>query len=100
MFASPLDLGLPSPQAALCAALTGLRRACAPRLTPRLTTNSTPMPDSRPESARDDRWVALIQAIGARQDRQAFAELFGHFAPRIKAYLQRTGASEAQAEDV
>jgi RNA polymerase sigma-70 factor, ECF subfamily len=47
-----------------------------------------------------DRWEARLEAIAARGDRQAFAELFAHFAPRVKSYLQRTGASETQAEEV
>ena len=34
------------------------------------------------------------------QDRAAFAALFEYFAPRIKAFLQRSGASEASAEEL
>lgn len=37
--------------------------------------------------------------IATAQDRAAFAELFGHFAPRVKAFLVKSGASPAQAED-
>jgi RNA polymerase sigma-70 factor (ECF subfamily) len=43
--------------------------------------------------------VLLARVAGAR-DRAAFAALFGHFAPRIKAYLMRLGAGPAQAEDL
>lgn len=32
-------------------------------------------------------------------DQQAFAALFSHFAPRIKAFLMKSGAPAAQAED-
>lgn len=32
-------------------------------------------------------------------DRQAFAALFRHFAPRVKGFLMKSGASAAQAED-
>jgi RNA polymerase sigma-70 factor, ECF subfamily len=60
----------------------------------------TAMADSEPARARAQRWEALIGAIAARQDRDAFAELFTYFAPRLKAYLQRSGASETQAEEV
>jgi len=42
----------------------------------------------------------LIAAVGTARDRAAFAELFGHFAPRIKAYLIRCGAEPAQAEEL
>jgi RNA polymerase sigma-70 factor, ECF subfamily len=42
----------------------------------------------------------LIAAIAAQQDRAAFTELFEYFAPRIKALMQRSGASEAGAEEL
>ncbi|APX91052.1 RNA polymerase subunit sigma [Brevirhabdus pacifica] len=35
----------------------------------------------------------------ARGDRAAFAEVFRHFAPRVKAYLVKSGAVPALAED-
>lgn len=41
-----------------------------------------------------------IRAIAAERDRQAFAALFGHFAPRIKAYLMRSGSDADQAEEL
>ncbi len=43
---------------------------------------------------------ALVQAVAARGDRQAFAALFKHFAPRVKAYLMRLGTPEGVAEDL
>ena len=46
------------------------------------------------------RWGGLISAIAQHQDRAAFAALFEHFAPRIKAFMQRSGASEANAEEL
>lgn len=42
----------------------------------------------------------LLLAVGRERDRTAFATLFDHFAPRIKAYLIRLGATRAQAEDL
>lgn len=45
-------------------------------------------------------WGALIQAVAVRQDREAFARLFEYFAPRIKSYMQRSGATEAAAEEL
>lgn len=40
----------------------------------------------------------LIEQIAANADRSAFARLFELFAPRVKAYLQRLGASADDAE--
>lgn len=43
---------------------------------------------------------ALIAAIATRGDREAFAALFGHFAPRVKGYLLRLGLPDARAEEL
>ncbi|MGA9794415.1 MAG: sigma-70 family RNA polymerase sigma factor [Rhizomicrobium sp.] len=43
---------------------------------------------------------ALVVLVGERGDRAAFAALFGHFAPRVKSYLLRLGASSPLAEDL
>lgn len=43
---------------------------------------------------------ALILRIAGDRDRAAFAALFAHFAPRVKAYLIRLGAAVPQAEDL
>ena len=42
----------------------------------------------------------LIEKIAETKDRDAFAALFAHFAPRLKGYLLRLGASAGQAEEV
>jgi RNA polymerase sigma-70 factor, ECF subfamily len=42
----------------------------------------------------------LLGLVAAHQDRAAFAALFTHFAPRIKAYLLRLGAPAAVAEEL
>ncbi len=42
----------------------------------------------------------LLIAVGERRDKAAFAAIFGHFAPRIKAYLMRRGTDAATAEEV
>ena len=42
----------------------------------------------------------LIEAIATMRDRDALAVLFGHFGPRIKAYLIRRGCDAGQAEEV
>lgn len=43
--------------------------------------------------------AALVTAV-AGGDRQAFAVLFKHFAPRVTAYLVRAGSAPAQAEEL
>lgn len=53
--------------------------------------------ENLPDAVRLSR---LVVAVGESRDREAFAELFGYFAPRIKGYLLRQGASEAQAEEL
>jgi RNA polymerase sigma-70 factor (ECF subfamily) len=42
----------------------------------------------------------LIVAIAVRKDRAAFAQLFEHFAPRIKTLMLRLGVPEAGAEEL
>lgn len=44
-------------------------------------------------------WSGLLVSVGRHQDGAAFEELFRHYAPRVKAYLMRTGLSAAMAED-
>lgn len=41
----------------------------------------------------------LIEAVALKRDREAFARLFEHFAPRLNAWLRKTGATPAAAED-
>ena len=47
-----------------------------------------------------EQWGKLVREIAAHQDRSAFATLFSHFAPRIKTFMQRSGTSEARAEEL
>jgi RNA polymerase sigma-70 factor (ECF subfamily) len=42
----------------------------------------------------------LLLAVAAGADRQAFARLFAHCAPRVKGFMLRAGCSEALAEDI
>lgn len=44
-------------------------------------------------------WVAQMQAVRDKQDKAAFAELFGHFAPRVKSFLMKSGAAHDVAEE-
>lgn len=49
---------------------------------------------------QNDQLCDLIEAIAASKDRAAFAELFRHFAPRLKAFGMRQGADAAEAEEL
>ena len=44
-------------------------------------------------------WSDLVFRVRDHQDKAAFAALFRHFAPRVKAFLMKSGASEALAEE-
>jgi len=44
-------------------------------------------------------WIAELEAIRDRQDQKAFAALFAHFAPRVKAFLVRSGTAPDVAEE-
>lgn len=45
------------------------------------------------------RWVSLLKQVADAQDTDAFAEVFEHFAPRVKAFLMKGGADHALAEE-
>lgn len=45
-------------------------------------------------------WVACMARIRDAGDEAAFARLFAHFAPRVKAFLMRSGADAGLAEEV
>jgi RNA polymerase sigma-70 factor (ECF subfamily) len=47
-----------------------------------------------------DEAADVIEAIASRQDRAAFANLFRHFAPRVKAFVMRGGADAEAAQEV
>ncbi len=55
--------------------------------------------EKRSRGSRDV-WAERIAAVASRQDRNAFAELFNHFAPRVKAFMRRNGATDQQAEEI
>jgi len=50
--------------------------------------------------ALEDRFGDLLDAIAVRRDRVAFAELFRHFAPRLKSFGLRGGANAEAAEEM
>jgi RNA polymerase sigma-70 factor (ECF subfamily) len=85
------------------AAVSPRARACQVRR-PKSETSVTAPENSKSGAAgapAGDRalhahWMARV----AQGDRRAFAELFAHFAPRLKSYLLRLGLEAPQAEEV
>ncbi len=69
---------------------------------PRRSDIHVVMPVAKQTVASSDD-VGLIEwmaAVANHRDRQAFARLFDHFAPRVKAYMRHLGAEAAVAEDL
>ena len=50
--------------------------------------------------AGESRMEALLRAVATLKDRTAFAELFQHFAPRLKAFMMKGGADGDTAEEL
>lgn len=44
--------------------------------------------------------TALLVRVADGRDRQAFARLFQHYAPRLKTYMRKLGCDDAIAEDL
>jgi RNA polymerase sigma-70 factor (ECF subfamily) len=51
-------------------------------------------------TSRQDDFAALLYRVASERDRAAFAEIFDHFAPRVKSFMMRKGASAELAEDL
>jgi RNA polymerase sigma-70 factor (ECF subfamily) len=77
--------------AANAAAPIGARAARLSIVTAHEGRGAMPTPDELNE---------LAQAVAERGDRQAFAVLFKHFAPRVKTYLVRRGCAATVAEEL
>jgi RNA polymerase sigma-70 factor (ECF subfamily) len=52
------------------------------------------------DPAQRERFADCMDAIVQTRSRQAFAELFEFYAPRLKSYLIRLGAGESEAEEL
>lgn len=48
---------------------------------------------------QNQHWVQCIARIRDTQDEGAFGQLFAHFAPRVKAFLMKSGADAGLAEE-
>ena len=51
------------------------------------------------ESSNKQLWAELIKKVETLKDTSAFEELFNHFAPRVKAFLMKSGADPQMAEE-
>ena len=72
-----------------------------------MTTSGQNIGSARNEVEKDQgkasdtaHFADLIESIAETGNRDAFKALFAHFAPRLKGYLMRLGASTSQAEEV
>lgn len=45
-------------------------------------------------------WARLIEAVAGDGDRDAFNQLFAHFAPRVKSLMIKNGAGSELAEEI
>lgn len=52
------------------------------------------------QSPDSDRFGALVHAVAQDRDREAFAALFRHFAPKILQYCLKLGADRGTAEEL
>lgn len=51
------------------------------------------------EGSETGEWVAELRCVARYSDEAAFAALFGYFAPRVKAFLIKSGTDSAIAEE-
>ena len=51
------------------------------------------------DSSNKQLWAELIKKVETLKDTSAFEELFNHFAPRVKAFLMKSGADPQMAEE-
>ena len=58
------------------------------------------MTDLPAPNARGDQYAELLSRVAGARDRAAFADLFDHFAPRLKSFMMRKGSNAEQAEDL
>ena len=62
-----------------------------------LVAGAIPLKKTRMQEGLE--WITCLAAVRDRQDRAAFARLFAHFAPRVKAFLIKSGAPHDVAEE-
>lgn len=62
--------------------------------------DNIPAPAHNPEQPGTGHFNALLHAVGQKKDRAAFIALFHHFAPRLKSFLMKKGATPEHAEEL
>jgi len=82
-----------------------LNKRMAKKTSSKTQGQKSPTPAPVPASSEDGaekkiRYEDLLVRVGASRDREAFAQVFAYFAPRVKSYLLKHGASESAAEEV
>jgi RNA polymerase sigma-70 factor (ECF subfamily) len=82
------------------AGLWPARQARLVRFQPRAIEQAMLADPAAPRTDQERPFADLIARVAQHQDRAAFAALFGHFAPRVKAYLMRLGADDGGAEEL
>ena len=68
-------------------------------MSPKGKSDARPASETLSEADRE-RFADLLASVAAKQDRAAYAELFGYYAPRVKSYLMRLGAEGSLAEEI
>lgn len=66
----------------------------------RMDRYALPQPANDPVKPDTDYFRDLLVAVGQKRDRQAFAALFGYYAPRIKSFLMKGGADPETADEL
>ena len=62
-------------------------------------TGSARSKPRRKPSVPDQTWISHVELIRDHRDKEAFAALFSHFAPRVKGFLIKSGAAADLAEE-
>ena len=52
------------------------------------------------EKGDNNFFASCMNDIATNQDRVSFSNIFNHFAPRLKSYFVKAGASETQSEEI
>lgn len=79
--------------------LEGLAFTAVKGLKKSMATNTYHKPEMKNDAVQED-YDALLLRVGRLQDRNAFAQLFGYYAPRVKSYLLKHGADDSTAEEI
>lgn len=59
----------------------------------------TPVAKLPSMTEKDADWASVLIRVRDHKDKEAFRALFQHFAPRVKAFLMRSGTDAAMAEE-